>query len=62
MNPRIDRDEKGNVTHKRWGDGTERWYDYDADGHVTHYRLSDGTERWFDADGNTTKRKDENGV
>ena len=56
MNPIFDRDEKGRVTHSRFGDGTECWYDYDADGRMTHYRWSDGTERWFDydADGNTT--------
>ena len=58
MNPIIYRDEKGNTTHSRFGDGTEFWYDYDADGHITHVRRSDGTERWYDADGNVTKWKD----
>ena len=56
MNPIFDRDEKGRVTHERWINGSERWYDYDADGRTTHYRWSDGTERWFDydADGHMT--------
>ena len=44
MKPIIERDEKGRVTHERFGDGTECWYDYEADGRMTHYRWSDGTE------------------
>ena len=59
MKPTTERDEKGRVTHKRFGDGEERWYDYDGDGHIAHYRLSDGTERWFDADGRATKWKNQ---
>jgi YD repeat-containing protein len=56
MKPMTERDEKGRITHKRWGDGNEFWYD--ADGHITHTRLIDGTEFWYDADGRVTKWKD----
>ena len=35
MKPMTERDEKGRVTHERFGDGTERWFDYDADGNTT---------------------------
>ena len=48
MEPLIDRDKKGRVTHERFGDRTEFWYDYDADGNLPHSRWGDGTEHWFD--------------
>ena len=40
MNPIIDRDEKGHITHKRCGDGSEYWYD--ADGHMTKWKDKNG--------------------
>ena len=52
MKPIIDRDEKGNTTHSRWGDGTERWFD--SAGNLTHSRWGNGTERWYDAAGRVT--------
>ena len=41
MKPIIGRNEKGNTTHSRWGDGTERWFD--ADGHITKWKDKNGT-------------------
>ena len=43
MEPITERDEKDRLTHVRWGDGFEQWYD--ADGKITHERLSNGDER-----------------
>ena len=57
MKPIIERDEKGHITHSRFGDGTERWFD--GDGHVTHSRFGDGAECWYDydADGHVTHER-----
>ena len=62
MKPIVDQDEQGRITHERWSDGDERWYNYNADGNTTHSRWSDGTEHWYDGDGRATKWKDKKGI
>ena len=52
----LDDLKNGKITHKKWPDGTESWYDYDARGNRRHTKWPDGTESWYDYDdeGNCT--------
>ena len=38
----LQKESKGRVTHSRFVDGTECWFDYDADGRMTKRKDKNG--------------------
>ena len=50
-------DDRLNIVHVKYRDGTECWYDYDIDGKLIHEKDSDGYERWLNGQGNRIHEK-----